>query len=105
MWGGPVSRADALDFHALYGGPKESHHKAPSAVDSLRPRIFASLAKAAPVRTRDVDDWFRAMNKWTEREQPGVRAMWESRLNWKAVPLWSEIGGPFTVYTIEKQAW
>ncbi|HET7481550.1 MAG TPA: M56 family metallopeptidase [Actinomycetota bacterium] len=101
MWGRPVSTAETFDFRALYSEAKSSKRARLAA--SLEPRIFARLTHGATLRNRDIDEWFRAINQWTRKEQPRLRQRWESRQDWRAVPLFSDLGGPFDFYTIEKQ--
>ena len=103
LWGAPASRAETVDFRAMYRESKEP--KAQRGRDTLKPRVYPALANGAALRDRDVDDWLRAMNRWTHKETPLLREAWESRQDWRAMPLFSEIAGPFDFYTIEKQPW
>ena len=103
MWGAPATRGETVDFRALYRESKEP--KAAKGRDTLKPRVYARLAGGAVVRDRDVDEWLRAMNRWTHKETPLLREAWESRQDWRAMPLFSQIGGPFDFYTMVKQPW
>ena len=100
MWGEPSTSDD--NFRDLY-----RHLKRPPArkgADSVKPRNYSRLATRSVVPRGEVDRWLKAMSKWaTHQKRAFVRLRWESRQNWRAIPLFSETVGPFDLYTIMRQ--
>lgn len=102
MWGGPSITDDHGDTRDLYRRLKQP--PAVKGADTVKPRHYSQLADRSMVRNRDVDDWIRAMTRWASAQDRAlVRLRWESRQNWRAVPLFSETMGPFDIYTIQRQ--
>ena len=102
MWGSPPSSGDTRDFRELYRRLKQP--PASKGVDNVKPRYYAQLANRSAVRSRDIDKWLKEMTKWASTQQGSrVRLRWESRQDWRAVPLFSQTVGPFDVYTIVRQ--
>lgn len=104
MWGGPSSSPkDTYDFRSLYRDSKEPVAKAGKGFNQVRPRYYSKIANGA-VRSKDVQKWFQAMNQWAKQQgRPLVKLRWESRQDWRAVPIFSELNGPFDIYTMERQ--
>lgn len=101
MWGSPAASEDNGDFRDLYRRLKQP--RASKGVDPLKPRYYSQLANGS-VKNRDIDRWVRAMTTWASTQDRAlVRLRWESRQDWRAVPLFSETMGPFDIYTIKRQ--
>ncbi|MGH2806315.1 MAG: M56 family metallopeptidase [Actinomycetota bacterium] len=106
MWGSPTaSPSDTYDFRSFYRDSKQPVAKARKGREDVRPRTYARFANGrSAVRTKDVKKWYRAMNAWALRQAgPHVRLRWESRQDWMAQPLFSEVTFPFEIYSIERQ--
>ena len=102
MWGDPAPVNENRDFRDLYRRFKQP--PAAKGADGVKPRYYTQLANRSVVRDGDVDNWFRAMTRWASTQGRAlVRLRWESRQNWRAVPLFSETVGPFDIYTIQRQ--
>ena len=102
MWGNSGGHQDAKDFRALYKELKRP--PAAKGVDSVKPRHYARLANLSVLPRGAVDSWVKAMSKLaTSQKRAFVRLRWESRQNWRAIPLFSETVGPFDLYTIQRQ--
>jgi len=101
MWGAP-SASDDLGGRELYRRLKQP--RAAKGADDVKPRYYSQVANRSVVRDRDVNNWIRAMTTWASTQNRAlVRLRWESRHDWRAVPLFSETVGPFDVYTIQRQ--
>jgi Zn-dependent protease with chaperone function len=101
MWGTPTTPESNSDFRDLYRRLKQP--PASKGVDTIKPRHYSQLANGS-VRNRDLDRWVEAMTKWASTQDRAlVRLRWESRQDWRAVPLFSETVGPFDLYTIQRQ--
>ena len=101
MWGTPSTPESNSDFRDLYRRLKQP--PASKGVDTIKPRHYSQLANGS-VRPRDLDRWVEAMTKWASTQDRAlVRLRWESRQDWRAIPLFSETMGPFDLYTIQRQ--
>ena len=101
-WGNPAPTQESGDFRDLYRRLKQP--PAAKGMDSVKPRYYSALANRSIVRDGDVDNWIRAMSRWASTQSGAlVRLRWESRQDWRAIPLFSETVGPFDVYTIQRQ--
>lgn len=100
MWGAPTTSDN--NFRDLYRDLKRPPAK--RGTDSVKPRNYSRLATRSVVPRGEVGRWFKAMSKWaTHQKRAFVRLRWESRQNWRAIPLFSETVGPFDLYTIKRQ--
>ena len=100
-WGASTSssQSSAYDFRSPFRESKQPAAK--KGFNPDRPRYYAKLANGGSVRTKDVHKWYEAMNQWAKQQgRPMVRLRWESRQDWRAIPLFSEPVGPFGVYTM-----
>jgi len=101
MWGAP-STAEDVGGRELFRRLKQP--PAAKGADDVKPRYYSALANRSLLRDRDVDNWIRAMTKWASTQNRAlVRLRWESRQDWRAVPLFNEKVGPFDLYTIQRQ--
>lgn len=101
MWGSPSTPGDNTDFRDLYRRLKQP--RASKGVDMVKPRHYSQLANGS-VKNGDIGRWMQAMSKWASTQDRAlVRLRWESRQDWRAVPLFSETMGPFDIYTIKRQ--
>ena len=102
MWGSPPSSGDTSDFRELYRRLKQP--PASKGADNVKPRYYSQLANRSVIRSRDIDKWLTEMTKWASTQNRSrVRLRWESRQDWRAVPLFSQTVGPFDIYTIVRQ--
>ena len=101
MWGAPATtqNRDARElYHRLRQPP------ASKGADELKPRYYAQAANRSLVRRGDVDHWLRSMTRWASAQDRAlVRLRWESRQDWRAVPLFSQTVGPFDIYRVQRQ--
>ena len=109
-WGTPTgSVSDAHDFRQAYRDSKAQLAQGPAkkGSDDFRPARYGDLARAGALRAKDVGRWLEGMSAWTESQSEArVRLRWESRQDWRAFPMFSELSGPFDmfdIYTIERQ--
>lgn len=101
MWGASSAVEDRGD-RELYRRLKQP--PASKGSDNVKPRYYARAANRSVVRDRDVRHWLRAMSNWASAQDRAlVRLRWDSRQDWRAVPLFSETVGPFDIYTIQRQ--
>ena len=101
MWGAPSDPSDNRDFRDLYRRLKQP--PASKGFDTVKPLYYSRLANGSMARS-DIDRWVRAMDRWAITQNRAlVRLRWESRQDWRAVPLFSETVGPFDIYTIQRQ--
>ena len=101
MWGAPAPE-DTGSSRDLYRRLKAL--PATKGMDTVKPRYYSALANRSVVRDGDVDNWIKAMTRWASAQDRAlVRLRWESRQDWRAVPLFSETVGPFDIYTINRQ--
>ena len=101
MWGASDSE-DGGASRDLYRRLKQP--PASKGADNVKPRYYSQLAGPSMVRDGDVNNWIKAMTRWASTQDRAlVRLRWESRQDWRAVPLFSETVGPFDVYTIKRQ--
>lgn len=101
-WGSSEVSDDSRDFRDLYLRLKQP--PARRGMDELKPQSYSQLANQATLRSGEVDRWLKAMDHWARSsKRPLVRLRWESRQDWRAVPLFGGIDGPFDIYTIERQ--
>jgi Zn-dependent protease with chaperone function len=106
MWGDTAtSPSDTYDFRSFYRDSKEPVAAAGKGREDVRPIRYARFVNGrSAVRTKDVKKWYRAMNAWAIRQAGShVRLRWESRQDWRGIPLFSEVTFPFEVYSIERQ--
>lgn len=101
MWGTPSS-SQPRDGRELYHRLKQP--PASKGTDEVKPSYYAQAANRSLVRRGDVKHWLRAMSTWAStQDRTLVRLRWESRQDWRAVPLFSETVGPFDIYTVQRQ--
>ena len=101
MWGAPATTQNR-DARELYHRLKQP--PASKGSDELKPRYYAQAANRSLVRRGDVDHWLRSMTRWASAQDRAlVRLRWESRQDWRAVPLFSQTVGPFDIYTVQRQ--
>ncbi|MBW3594262.1 MAG: M56 family metallopeptidase, partial [Actinobacteria bacterium] len=101
MWGAPAE-SDGDGGREMYRRLKQP--RATKGADDVKPRYYSRLASQSFVRDRDLDNWIRAMTRWASAQDRAlVRLRWESRQDWRAVPLFSETVGPFDIYTVQRQ--
>jgi hypothetical protein len=106
MWGtSTATPSDTYDFRAFFRDSKQPVPKAGRGREDVRPSSYARFANGrSAVRATDVKEWYQAMNMWAVRQAGShVRLRWESRQDWMARPLFSEVTFPFEVYSIERQ--
>ena len=99
MWGNPAS--EETDLRAFYRDVKRPRAK--KGADSVKPRHYSRLANRSVLPRGAVDSWVKAMSRLASQKRALVRLRWESRQNWRAIPLFSETVGPFDLYTIQRQ--
>ena len=100
-WGAPATSSDE-GGRDLYRRLKQP--AAAKGADDVKPRYYSRIANRSLVRDGDVDNWIQAMTKWASAQDGAlVRLRWESRQDWRGVPLFSETVGPFDIYTIQRQ--
>ena len=104
-WGEPnASASEPYNFRSLYRNFKQPALAADKGFNKVRPRYYAQLAKGGAVRSKDVHKWIQAMDAWARQQGRAlVKLRWESRQDWRGVPLFSELDGPFDIYSIERQ--
>ena len=67
-------------------------------------RTYLRPASTQAVRAQDLRRWIHAMNVWTRRQDKDFIKLWRGRVDWKAVPVFSEpVVGPAGLYRIKLQ--